>query len=236
MKPTEIEIQRQYYSNTAGQYDEWHLNQDDEHFFALSFLSGVVDYLQVKSILDIGAGTGRAMVYLKQKKPGIKVVGIEPVRELREMGYKKGLTKNELIDGDATGIKFSDYEFDLVCEFGILHHVRNHNAAVVEMLRVAKKAIFISDSNNFGQGSWLMRTIKQMINLFGLWNGADYLKTRGKGYSISEGDGIAYSYSVFNDYKLIKKHCKSIHILNTGAGGINPYMSNGHIALLGIKR
>jgi len=103
------------------------------------------------------------------------------------------------------------------------------------MLRVAKKAFFLSDSNNFGQGSRTTRTLKQILNTIGLWEVADHLKTGGKGYFISEGDGLAYSYSVFSDYKLIREHCKSIHILNTRGSGVNPYRNASHVACLGTK-
>lgn len=103
------------------------------------------------------------------------------------------------------------------------------------MLRVARKAIFISDSNNFGQGSFISRSIKQLINSVGLWRVADLIKTKGKGYTISEEDGLAYSYSVFDDYKQIEAGCRSIHLLNTKDGQINPYRTAGHVALLGIK-
>lgn len=238
MKPVEsieVEIQREYYKNTAKQYDEWHLCSQDDHYFALSYLAGMIDFFNISSILDVGAGTGRAISYLKQVRPNIKVVGVEPVKELREIGYRKGLSIEELRGGNAIELPFKDGEFDLVCEFGVLHHIRDHSKAVKEFLRVSKTAIFISDSNNFGQGSIVKRTIKQILNNFGLWNAVDYLKTGGKYYSISEGDGLAYSYSVFMDYKLIKQYCKKVHIINTSGIGINPYKSASHVALLGVK-
>lgn len=232
---TEINLQRRYYAETADKYDQWHLDPEDEHYLALSFLIGVIDYLQINSILDIGSGTGRAIAYIKQNKPHLRVVGIEPVKELREIGYKKGLSDSELLDGDATALVFGDGEFDLVCEFGVLHHIRDHRNAIEEMLRVAKKAIFISDSNRFGQGSGLKKVMKLLIYSLGLSPIVNYLITGGKGYHVSEGDGLAYSYSVFDDYRLIRKHCKSIHILNTRDGKINPYTGTSHVALLGIK-
>jgi SAM-dependent methyltransferase len=198
----EIDKQRRYYAETASQYDTMHLNEKDEHFFALSFLVASLDYLQVGSILDVGSGTGRAIRYIKDHRPDLHVLGIEPVKELREVGYLRGLSDKDLIDGDATKLPFGASEFDLVCEFGVLHHVKRPEIAVSEMLRVAGKAIFISDSNNFGQGSGAGRLLKQMINLLGMWELADFIKTRGKGYTVSEGDGLAYSYSVFNNYDL----------------------------------
>lgn len=233
----EVQFQRNYYSTTAVKYDDMHVdaNEKDEHFFALTFMIAALDYFEIQSILDIGSGTGRAIQYIKKKKPEVRVVGIEPVTELRQIGHEKGLSETELVDGDATELQFTDGEFDLVCEFGVLHHIKYHELAVSEMLRVARKAILISDSNNFGQGSFIARSIKQLINAFGLWNVADFIKTKGKGYTISEGDGLAYSYSVFNNYKQIQAQCKNIHLLNTNDGHINPYRTASHIALLGVK-
>jgi ubiquinone/menaquinone biosynthesis C-methylase UbiE len=233
---SEIEIQRQYYAKTADQYEKAHVSEQGEHSFALNFLMSLLDYYEIRSILDIGSGTGRAIHYIKKHRPDIKVIGIEPVKELRNVGYSLGLSEDELIDGDATDIKFTNSEFDLVSEFGILHHVPTPERAVAEMLRVAKKGIFISDSNNFGQGSLISRSVKQLANALGLWRTIDLIKTKGKGYSISEGDGLFYSYSVFNNYKQIQSKCKKIHTVNTNDGGINPYRTASHVALLGIKR
>jgi ubiquinone/menaquinone biosynthesis C-methylase UbiE len=232
---SDIEIQRQYYAQTANQYDEAHVGEGDEHFFALSLLIGMLDYLNVESILDIGSGTGRAISHIKTIRPHIRIVGIEPVKELREVGYHKGISHTELIEGDATRLQFEDAAFDLVCEFGILHHIRNPEVAVTEMLRVAKKAIIISDSNNFGQGSLLTRSLKQILNLLKLWNLVDWIKTGGKRYKITEGDGLAYSYSVFNNYQLIRKSCKSTHVINTKDSHISVYRTATYVAVLGIK-
>jgi ubiquinone/menaquinone biosynthesis C-methylase UbiE len=232
----EIQLQRRYYAETASRYNSLHGNESGAHFFALHFMTAVLDHLQIKTILDVGSGTGRVLLYLKKIRPDIRIVGIEPVKELRDIGYADGLSKTELIDGDATKIQFFDCEFDLVCEFGVLHHIRKPQVAVSEMLRAARKAIFISDSNNFGQGSLVRRTIKQLVNMVGLWAAVDFLKTKGKGYTFSDGDGIAYSYSVFNNYRQIQESCTSIHILNTQDGDIDPYRTASHIALLGVKK
>jgi ubiquinone/menaquinone biosynthesis C-methylase UbiE len=232
----EIEIQRRYYAETAADYHTMHVEGDQEHVFALGFMVGVLDHFQIKSILDIGSGTGRAVAYIKQYRPDIRIVGIEPVKELREIGYSQGLSPDELIDGDVMNLKFADGEFDLVCEFAVLHHVKQPDRAIAEMLRVAGKAIFISDENNFGDGTFLERSLKQLINALGLWKVADFIKTKGKGYTISEGDGLAYSYSVFNNYKQIKKVCQPVHIMNTRDSNINPYRTSRHAILLGIKK
>ena len=103
------------------------------------------------------------------------------------------------------------------------------------MLRVAKRGIFISDTNNFGQGGPVVRSIKQAINAAGLWSIADWIKTGGRGYSVSAGDGVAYSYSVFNDWPQIRQHCRTVHVVNTDGAGINPYRTAAHVAVVGLK-
>jgi ubiquinone/menaquinone biosynthesis C-methylase UbiE len=232
-----VAIQRSYYAKTADRYDEMHVHGEGEHEFALDFLCSILPSFGIQSVLDIGCGTGRGLLKIKQRMPNTATLGIEPSDGLRAIGHAKGLSESELIDGDAMNLVFPDRSFDLVCEFGALHHIPQPSKAVAEMLRVARKAIFISDSNNFGQGGTLSRAAKQIINLLGLWPAANLVKTKGKGYTISEGDGLAYSYSVFNDYKQIAKACKSVHLLNTAAlnGRANAYRSASHVAILGVK-
>ena len=237
MNKTAIEIQAEYYKQTATQYDTSHIDStnDIEHDFALSILSSMIQFYSVKSILDVGAGTGRTIKYIMEKHPDVRIIGIEPILELREQGYSKGISKSILIEGDGNNIMFKEQEFDLVCEFAVLHHVAKPKLMVDEMLRVSSKCIFISDSNNFGQGSNFERFLKQSIDFLGLWRLYDIIRTKGKGYHISDGDGLYYSYSVFNNYSQIKRHCKKIHLINTGNGEVNLYKSAPHVVLAGIK-
>lgn len=231
----EVQAQRRYYNDTAARYESMHVNEEDEHYLALRFLESVIDLYGINTLLDIGAGTGRVGRYFKKKNPRIRVLSIEPVAALREIGHSLGLSSDELVDGDASSLPFKDGEFDLVCEFGVLHHVRTPSLVVEEMMRVGKVGIFISDSNNFGHGSPIARATKQMLNALGLWGVVNFIKTKGKGYTLSQGDGIAYSYSVFNNYKQIAAKCHT-HILNTTPAGTNAYKSSPHVALLGIKK
>jgi len=232
---TEVELQRQYYAKTATQYNDAHVCEGDEHYMGLSFLVGMLDFLNVESVLDVGSGTGRAIVYLAQKRPDIKIVGIEPVEELRNIGYEQGMSREMLVGGDALKLPFEAGSFDVVCAFGVLHHIRTPDKAIAEMLRVAKKGIFISDANNFGRGSKVSRLVKQTLRAFGLWKVATFITSKGKGYYESDGDGIAYSYSLFDSYDQIKASCKSVHLLNTVPSDKNLYRSASHIGLLGIK-
>jgi ubiquinone/menaquinone biosynthesis C-methylase UbiE len=102
------------------------------------------------------------------------------------------------VRGSGAALPFADSSFDVVCEFAVLHHVPNRNAVVKEMFRVARKAVLISDSNRFGQGPRAARLIKLGLYKTKLWKAYNYLRTSGKGYRVTEGDGVAYSYSVYD--------------------------------------
>ncbi len=232
----EVNLQRQYYADTAAKYDAMQISEQDEHQFALAILSAMIEFHGIKSVLDVGSGTGRALRYLKSRHPGVRFVGIEPVAALRKVGHQAGLSPDELKDGDINALAAAYGEFDLVCEFAVLHHVPKPKQAVAEMLRVARKAIFISDANNFGQGGPMSRCLKQTINALGLWRAFDWLRTGGKGYHVSAGDGLFYSYSVFNDYGQLREACRSVHLFNTADAGPSLARSAPHVAFLGIKK
>jgi len=176
--PNEVAIQRAYYRRMSTQYDAMHVETHGEHDFALAYMRSMIEFLEIRSLLDIGSGTGRALLQMRVAFPDLAILGIEPSEELREVGHSKGLSKGELVNGDAQHLTYPNGAFDLVCEFGALHHIPDPGRAVSEMLRVASKAVFISDCNNFGSGSFLLRTSKQLLRSIGLWPLADFIKTR----------------------------------------------------------
>lgn len=232
---SEVEAQRAYYARTAGDYDAMHVDEGDEHYRALDWLSNLIAQNGFTSLLDIGSGTGRALRYLKDRHD-IRYLGVEPVEALRAAGHAKGLSPDELVDGNALALDFADDSFDVVSEFGVLHHIKDHRTAVAEMCRVAKHGVFISDSNNFGQGSRLTRLIKQSINAVGLWPAFDLLMTRGKGYHWSEGDGIFYSYSVINDLAVVRRKFPKLHFFSTmAASGPSFYRDAPHMAVFATR-
>ena len=112
---------------------------------------------------------------------------------------------------------------------------------MAEMLRVARQEIFLSDCNNFGHGSLLARQIKRGLQRLSLWSFFDWVRSGGKRYYVSQGDGVAYSYSVFNNLPQIRNVCKGgIYILNTapldGPVTSDLLTSAAHVALLGLKK
>ena len=53
------------------------------------------------------------------------------------------------------------------------------------------------------KGLIFARLVKRVLYDLGLWRVAKFIQTQGKGYSVLDGDGVAYSYSVFFSYRLL---------------------------------
>ncbi len=211
----DVSRQQDYYRTTAGQYEAMHVHPLDEHGIALALLAGLARHIGVRSILDVGAGTGRAILLLQDYLPGVRVTGIEPVDEMREIGHARGIARDVLIAGSGEALPYADDSFDLVIETGVLHHVADPALVVREMCRVAARGVLISDSNNFGQGSPLARRAKAALDRLGLWRAAIWLSTRGRMSKWSEGDGVFYSYSLFDALPILAGKFPRHYIVNT---------------------
>jgi ubiquinone/menaquinone biosynthesis C-methylase UbiE len=208
-----------------------------EHDWPLAILLGYMSITQPASVLDIGAGSGRALHLMRQRFPALSICGVEPSADFRAIGHETlGLSAEELREGDATSLPFADQSFDLVTEFGVLHHLRQPGRAVREMLRVARHAVYFSDCNNFGQGSASARLAKQVLRSLGLWRAADWLKTGGKGYTLSEGDGLAYSYSIFDDLTQVRRRFSRVMVMNTQGQAVNHFRQAPTVVVLADQR
>ena len=236
-KSSEIQEQRQYYERTAGHYESIHVNASDDHGRALAAFMGLAEIFgPVNSVLDVGAGTGRAMTKLKAKWPNAQVIGVEPVDALREVGYRNGISSTELVPGDALKLDFADDAFDYVVETGVLHHISRPDLAVKEMARVAKKGIMISDTNNIGQGTYLVRVSKYIIKMTGLWTPLIWAQTGGKMYKKSVSDGVYYSFSAFDCVRDFRSKFPIIHYMNTEqCGGFSIYRDSSHVMIFARK-
>ena len=226
--------QQQYYARTADRYDAMHLSET-EHEIALAQLCGLVRYFGFESLLDVGAGTGRVLRHGVTEMPNTSVIGVEPIKELREIAYLNGVSRNQLSDGNAMNLDFADNSFDIVCAFGILHHIPRPEVAILEMCRVARYGIFFSDLNNFGCGSSAQRLFRHKMRITKLWKPFQWLKNGGKMEKYSEGDGIHYSYSLFDSLGTIRTKFRQIHLMNTKAGNGNLFWSSSHVSAFAVK-
>ncbi len=235
-------LQRDHFAKVADIYDSTIAHGDDEHGLALKHISVLVNELAVNSVLDVGTGTGRGLKYFLAHHPGLHVHGIEPVPELIEQAIRKnGIPPQRIAQGAGDDLPFADGEFDAVTAFGVLHHAENPSRVIREMMRVARRAVFISDSNRFGQGSKLARLVKVGLWNVGLWPFYNYVATKGKGYHISEGDGLFYSYSVFDQYRVLAGWADRVVMIPLvhdnlfKSGAANPMLTATHILLCALK-
>jgi ubiquinone/menaquinone biosynthesis C-methylase UbiE len=219
------EIQRQYYSETAACYEQMHAHEGAGDPFSTRLLHAIVRMVDAQSVLDVGAGTGLTLRELKDAIPHLSVCGIEPVRALIEQSAQHiPAAPGPIFQARGEALPFRDASFDVVCEFAVLHHVPSPRAVVKEMLRVARKAVFISDSNRFGQGSPFKRIIKLLLFKSRLWGICNYLRTSGKGFLISEGDGVSYSYSVYDSFQQIARWADRLILIPAGEEKVNSWI------------
>jgi ubiquinone/menaquinone biosynthesis C-methylase UbiE len=235
-----VEIQRRYYTDTATRYDSMHAHEGATDASITKFAHAIIRMLEIRSVLDVGTATGRGMRELKDALPELFVCGVEPVAALVEEAVRSGNTSScPILRATGEALPFLDASFDAVCEFSILHHAPDPNAVVKEMLRVAKKAIFICDSNRFGQGSVGARLIKLALYKSKLWGAYNYLRTGGKGYRITEGDGLSYSYSVYDSFDLLARWADRVILIpctgGKGTSWLHPLLTSGSVLVCALK-
>jgi ubiquinone/menaquinone biosynthesis C-methylase UbiE len=241
------QLQRDYYTRTAHLYDAAHVDANDEHGLALQFIAGFIDTLEITSILDVGCGTGRGISYILRNKPHISVLGIEPVPALIRLAIEANAIPPSCIEeGNGEFLRFADRSIDSAFACGILHHARNPDKIVREMLRVSRKAVFLSDENRFAHGSIFARWAKLALCKAGIFRTAYRLKTLGKGYRSSEGDGVAYSYSVYDSIDEISRWADRVFVIPTDVSSasirsvqrssiFHPLLSSFHVLLCATR-
>jgi ubiquinone/menaquinone biosynthesis C-methylase UbiE len=235
-----VEIQRRYYTETAERYDHMHAFEGAGDPSVLKYVTALFQSAGVQSVLEVGCATGRGLRSLQDALPDAFVCGLEPVGALLREATRAGdHMQISWIQGVGESLPFADRSFDAVCEFSTLHHVPDPAPVVREMLRVARKVVLIADSNRFGQGSMTTRLIKFALYKTGLWRAYWLFRTRGKGYIMDEGDGLAYSYSVYDSYDLVALWADRIILVPANPGNapswFHPLLNRDAILLFAFK-
>jgi ubiquinone/menaquinone biosynthesis C-methylase UbiE len=204
--------QQDYYVQTASAYESMHVQPGDEHFIALEYATALLQVVRARSVLDVGSGTGRVSRFLQQQRPDLLIEGVEPIDELREQAQAHGTVLHKASGED---LPFNDDSFDVVMSFALLHHVPDPAPLIKEMMRVARSGIMISDANRFGQGPTAVGLLKLAIHQAGLWPVFERIRTRGRGFMESDGDGIFYSYSIFDSISQLQAWANRVFIVPT---------------------
>jgi ubiquinone/menaquinone biosynthesis C-methylase UbiE len=233
--------QRRYYTETASRYDVMHAHEGVEDDSCNQILYPILRAFEIRSLLDVGSATGRGLPRIAEGLSDAWIVGVEPVEALVRQGVISGVTQGiPLFQGTGEALPFQDASFDAVCEFSTLHHVPDPAMVVKEMLRVARKVVVIVDANRFGQGSVPMRLIKLLLFKMRLWNLYYFLRTGGKRYQVSEGDGLFYSYSVYDNYDVIQQWAERIFLFPAGEtrswSWFHPLLHSSGVMLIAVRK
>lgn len=106
-----------------------------------------------RSLLDVGCGTGAAMGVYKNFLLNTDVQGLEFADANIEFWKARSLN---VTLGSATDIPFPDDSFDTITSSHVIEHIEDHERAVMEMVRVAKRKVLLVvpdgdvDAKNFG--------------------------------------------------------------------------------------
>ncbi len=158
----------------------------------LSTLDRMVDGLEPKKVLEVGAGEGEILERLATRFPAASVQGIDlPDDDLAQEWARRGVTAEF---GDATAMRFADGEFDLVLAIEVLEHIPQPEKALREMARVVTGTVVFSvpfepiwRAGNMARG----RYIKQWGNTPGHvnhWNRWSFAKLVGQFFDVQEVD------------------------------------------------
>lgn len=192
-----VEQMRDYYSRTASQYNAWHCDTtaDSNHNFAVKEVLGLLNSGPGASLLDVGCGTGRCI--RAALDAGFEAHGIDISPDLLALAEKElSIPREKLHCADATSLPFGDNSFDVCCILGALHHSAMPHTIIAELIRVARRAVVVSDEANHFHGG--VRQSLITLSLFKpiyrlIFRREPRLTTRGV---TSAGDGPSFDFTM----------------------------------------
>jgi SAM-dependent methyltransferase len=137
-----------------------------------------------KQVLDVGCGPATQLLWMRRSY-GADACGIDYSLPMVQTAARECAGDGTpLVCGDATRLPFADGSFDTVTFFWVFHHLPAalHERALAEARRVARDAVIIRDSFNFGgpvshflgnlywrvvDGGYLYRTRQEWLALIG---------------------------------------------------------------------
>ena len=130
---------------TGNTYDKYGTTNPIEQRLMRGFLRALDEMLAglaPRRILEIGVGEGHVMTRVRERFPGVPLVGLAlPDDRLGTAWREQGLP---CMFGDATTLPFPDDSFDLVLAIEVLEHVPACDAALAELSRVCSGTFIAS--------------------------------------------------------------------------------------------
>ena len=154
---------RRHFDERAERYDHDTETCDQQDFANFELVIPYLIQHSGESVLEVATGTGIILELLL--KAGKDAYGLDFSNGLlRVAGEKGGISRERLLCGDAEKLPFSDKGFDSACVFRSLHHMENPRIVLQEMIRCARKNVFIYDS----AGEW-RRLVKRLLVKVGVY-------------------------------------------------------------------
>ncbi|MBN2072576.1 MAG: methyltransferase domain-containing protein [Actinobacteria bacterium] len=129
---------------SRDRFDRWSSKYDTDRIsswfkYIHSLMIGDLNLENKDRILDVGCGTGNAVMMLAEKAGHSKIYGIDISPKMIETASKKtGNGRISFLVADSRSIPFGDSYFDLVLSSNSFHHYPNPLVALKEIHRVLK--------------------------------------------------------------------------------------------------
>jgi SAM-dependent methyltransferase len=107
----------------------------------VDFIRGLFD-APIQNCLEVGCGDGFGMYYMQ---PLGQVFGCDISRPM----LRRNPLRQSVAEADIYRLPYADKSFDLVYCWEVLHHVKDVQSAIREMMRVSRKYILIFEPNSF---------------------------------------------------------------------------------------
>jgi ubiquinone/menaquinone biosynthesis C-methylase UbiE len=129
------------YSRLAWQYDDDLNLRSCWGLAAEKALASIVVKDNYQVVLDVGCGTGRALLHLARgSRPGTQFIGIDPAKNMRRRAVR--LTRHvpgiHILDGSFEQIPLASSSVDYLYSIFAFHWTTDVDASVKEMSRVLK--------------------------------------------------------------------------------------------------
>jgi SAM-dependent methyltransferase len=160
MTPTETEIKEFYDTVTfPGLYSSNDVVDHGDYLIYERYLKFIEEH-DIKTILDVGCGSGFITNVIAYNFPNIKIVAIDFSNTIKH-GQKisKELKIKNVTWVQENFFKFKQNQtFDLVLSNGSIHHMPDFNGAVEKVKSLSHKYIMVGLYNKYGK--WMQRKIR----------------------------------------------------------------------------
>jgi ubiquinone/menaquinone biosynthesis C-methylase UbiE len=129
----------------AADYDAMDNREPNERFCA-----DCLQFATFERALDVGTGTALIPIEMCARAPRLTMVGVDLAEHMLALARRNVeragfASRVELQKIDAKALPFDDGAFEAVVSNSIVHHIPDPSHALAEMVRVARRVVFVRD-------------------------------------------------------------------------------------------